>query len=109
MGRMSEDALEAAHQAFRTAQEALQAVPRTVNDTVLDVCTNGEPVSRIAERIGQSTTSIWNALAAHGIPHPNTRTLPPDSTLVLAECRGPDRAPTWRAPGQGPDPRPAAS
>ncbi|MFI9824375.1 hypothetical protein ACIHFC_28575 [Streptomyces sp. NPDC052013] len=34
---------------------------------LLDAYANGEPVGRIAERTGQSTTTVWNTLAVHGI------------------------------------------
>ncbi|WP_420082963.1 hypothetical protein ACN6AT_39420 (plasmid) [Streptomyces sp. JL4002] len=67
---MSEDALEAAKQAYQSAQEALHAALRALNDAVLTAYANGEPVGRIAERTGQSPTSIRNTLAAHGITHP---------------------------------------
>lgn len=69
MGRMSEDALEAAHQAYQSAQEALHAARRKLAEAVLDAYANGEPVGRIAERTGQSTTTVWNTLAAHDITH----------------------------------------
>lgn len=69
---MSEDALEAAQQAYQAAQEALHAARRKLNDAILDAYANGEPTGRIAERTGQSTTSIWNTLAVHGIT-PRTR------------------------------------
>ncbi|MFE5699009.1 hypothetical protein ACFQ7B_43005 [Streptomyces erythrochromogenes] len=66
---MSEDGLEAAHQAYQAAQEALHAARRKLAEAVLDAYANGEPVGRIAERTSQSTTTVWNTLAAHGITH----------------------------------------
>ncbi|MFE5302441.1 hypothetical protein [Streptomyces sp. NPDC056632] len=64
---MSEDALEAAQRAYQSAQEALHTARRELAAAVLDAYANGEPVGRIAERIGQRTTSVWNTLAVHGI------------------------------------------
>ncbi|MFE1521559.1 helix-turn-helix domain-containing protein [[Kitasatospora] papulosa] len=64
---MSEDALEAAQRAYQSAQEALHTARRKLAEAVLDAYTNGEPIRRIAERTGQSTTNIWNTLAVHGI------------------------------------------
>jgi hypothetical protein len=64
---MSEDALAAAQRAYQSAQEALHAARRKLSEAVLDAYANGEPVGRIAERTGQSTTNIWNTLAVHGI------------------------------------------
>lgn len=64
---MSEDALEAAHREYQSAQAALHTARRKLTEAVLDAYANGEPVGRIAERTGQSTTSVWNTLAVHGI------------------------------------------
>lgn len=64
---MSEDALEAAQREYQSAQEALHAARLKLAAAVLAAYANGEPVSRIAERTGQSTTSVWNTLAVHGI------------------------------------------
>ncbi|GLW04777.1 hypothetical protein ACFYN3_40150 [Streptomyces lavendulae] len=64
---MSEDELEAAQRAYESAQEALHAARRKLAAAVLDAYANGEPVGRIAERTGQSPTSVWNTLAVHGI------------------------------------------
>ncbi|MEU3048077.1 MULTISPECIES: hypothetical protein [unclassified Streptomyces] len=46
---------------------ALHAARRKLAEAALDA--NGEPVGRIAERTGQSTTTVWNTLAAHDITH----------------------------------------
>ena len=70
---MSEDALEAAQRQYQSAQEALHAARRKLAAAVLDAYAHGEPVGRIAERTGQSTTSVWNSLAVHGIT-PRSRT-----------------------------------
>lgn len=68
MVRMSdEDRLEAAHQAFLAAREALHIARRDMAGAVVAAYGNGVPLSRIAERTGQSTTSVWNTLAVHGI------------------------------------------
>ncbi|MEJ8632016.1 hypothetical protein [Streptomyces sp. MS2.AVA.5] len=64
---MSEDALEAAQRAYQSAREALHTARRKLAEAVLDAYANGEPVGRIAERTGQSTTSVRNTLAVHGI------------------------------------------
>ncbi|MGW2583881.1 hypothetical protein ACWCYZ_21535 [Streptomyces virginiae] len=64
---MSEDALEAAQRAYQSAQDALHTARRELSEAVLDAYANGEPVGRIAERTGQSTASVWNTLAVHGI------------------------------------------
>lgn len=64
---MSEDALEAAQREYQSAQEALHAARRKLAAAVLAAYANGEPIGRIAERTGQSTTSVWNTLAVHGI------------------------------------------
>ncbi|MFD8394913.1 hypothetical protein ACFV2N_38425 [Streptomyces sp. NPDC059680] len=64
---MSDDALEAAHQALLTAQEAVHTARRELANAVLNAYANGEPVIRIAERAGLSITDIWNTLAVHGI------------------------------------------
>ncbi|MFE5548340.1 hypothetical protein ACFQ71_31575 [Streptomyces sp. NPDC056534] len=64
---MSEDALEAAQRAYRSAQEGLHAARRKLAEAVLDAYASGEPVGRIAERTGQSTTNVWNTFAVHGI------------------------------------------
>ncbi|MFD3939907.1 hypothetical protein ACFWSF_34185 [Streptomyces sp. NPDC058611] len=66
---MSEDALEAAQREYQSAQEALNTARRKLAAAVLDAYANGEPVGRIADRTGQSTTSVWNTLAVHGITH----------------------------------------
>jgi hypothetical protein len=64
---MSEDVLEAAQREYQSAQEALHAARRKLTAAVLDAYANGERVGRIAERTGQSTTSVWNTLAVHSI------------------------------------------
>ncbi|MFE3865621.1 hypothetical protein ACFXPT_35115 [Streptomyces goshikiensis] len=64
---MSEDALETAHQAYQTAQEALHAARRRLADAILDAYVNGESVGQIAERTCQSSISVWNTLAVQGI------------------------------------------
>lgn len=66
---MSEDALEAAQREYQSAQETLHTARRKLAAAVVDAYASGEPVGRIAERTGQSTTAVWNTLAAHGITH----------------------------------------
>ncbi|MFD9622367.1 hypothetical protein ACFWB2_34700 [Streptomyces virginiae] len=61
--------MEAAHQAYQSAQEALHAARRKLAEAVLGAHADGESVGRIPERTGQSTTTVWNTLAAHGITH----------------------------------------
>lgn len=80
---MSEDAREAAHQAYQSAQEALHVARRKLAEAVLDAYANGEPVGRIAERTGRSTTPVRNTLAAHDITHHTASTAPPDSRRFL--------------------------
>ncbi len=59
--------MEAAQREYQSAQQALHAARRKLTAAVLDAYANGEPVGRIAERTGQSPTSVWNTLAVHGI------------------------------------------
>ncbi|MFF2205194.1 hypothetical protein [Streptomyces sp. NPDC058145] len=59
--------MEAAQRQYQSAQIALHTARRKLAAAVLDAYANGEPVGRIAERSGQSTTSVWNTLAVHGI------------------------------------------
>jgi hypothetical protein len=80
---MSEDALEAAHQGDQSEQEALHAARRKLAEAVLDANANGEPVGRIAERTGQSTTTVWTPsppTTSHTTP---ASTAPPDSRRFL--------------------------
>ncbi|MFF8868473.1 hypothetical protein ACF08B_41410 [Streptomyces sp. NPDC015139] len=64
---MENESLEAAARAVRDAQEALHAARRNLTRAVLAAYADGEPVSRIAERTGRTTTDVWNVLAVHGI------------------------------------------
>ncbi|MFE0582777.1 hypothetical protein [Streptomyces sp. NPDC058874] len=48
---------------------ALHAARRKLAEAALDAYANGEPVGRIAERTGQSTTTVWNTLSAHDTTH----------------------------------------
>ncbi|MFD5513807.1 hypothetical protein ACFWIB_39660 [Streptomyces sp. NPDC127051] len=59
--------LEAAAQGLQDTQEALHAARRNLTEATLDAYTDGESVSRIAERTGRTTTEVWNTLAVHGI------------------------------------------
>ncbi|MET7458641.1 hypothetical protein ABZT03_43975 [Streptomyces sp. NPDC005574] len=62
-----DESLEAAARALRDAQEALHAARRNLTVATLAAWAGGEPVSRIAERTGRTTTDVWNILAVHGI------------------------------------------
>ncbi|MEU2835302.1 hypothetical protein ABZ667_43155 [Streptomyces lavendulae] len=61
------DSLEAAARHLQDAQEALRAARRNLSEATLHAYANGEPVTRIAERTGRTTTEVWNTLAVHGI------------------------------------------
>ncbi|KPI17724.1 hypothetical protein OV450_8017 [Actinobacteria bacterium OV450] len=64
----SEDnSLEAAAQGLQDAQEALHAARRSLTKATLNAYAGGEPVYRIAERTGRTTTEVWNTLAVHAI------------------------------------------
>lgn len=63
-----EDPLEAAVRALRDAQEALHTARRNLSEATANAYANGEPVNRIAERTGRTTSEVWNTLAALGIP-----------------------------------------
>lgn len=61
------DPLEAAARDLQDAQEALHAARRNLAKVTLNAYAGGEPVTRIAERTGRTTTEVWNTLAVHNI------------------------------------------